>query len=634
MATLNELLQIMLNQRADSLQLQSDQAPALVIGRELHPLPHPPLPGDALEKFLHQLLDSARYDEMLAEGTITNDYTSEELGHFQFRVRRVREGWVVVFRAVELTSPQSKDPSRTLPPTTQSTPPAAAILRDRSRPQTIPPNATPVRRDDPRTKVATRTIEGVRTPAPRAGSRNTGSYASPTATHDSTSSARSTHPQAVAVSTPPEEQAGVHPTPIPRQVTGSTRLDSIGSSATPAPQPRSGATDPGPRSSSTTTSDTLPRQITATSDSIPKIARPNAKPRGNIPALLEYSVRRGASDLLVSSGANATMRLGGDFVSVKGSVFSDRDILDAFNHLMTDERRECLEASGSMDVAYELHREGGKVQRFRANLFRQLAGLAVAFRPIWDTVPSFEELLLPKDMHTLADFPHGLVLVTGPTGSGKSTTLSALLEHVNRHRAAHIITLEDPIEYVFKRQRSLIHQREIGVHVDTFGNGLRAALRENPDVILVGEMRDLDTITAALSAAETGHLVFSTLHCGSAAQAVERMVNAFPEYQQTQIRTQLAEVLKAVLTQRLLPSIDGKTRVPAVEIARITYALSNLIRERKTHLFTSKLQTARGEGMLAFDHCLEDLVLNRRITRETALRAAHDPGQLEKKIAG
>jgi twitching motility protein PilT len=219
--------------------------------------------------------------------------------------------------------------------------------------------------------------------------------------------------------------------------------------------------------------------------------------------------------------------------------------------------------------------------------------------------------------------------MTGPTGSGKSTTLAVLLEHINRTRARHVITLEDPIEYIYARKRSIVHQREVGIHVDSFATGLRAALRESPDVILVGEMRDLDTIGAAITAAETGHLVLSTLHSGSATMAIDRIVDVFPEYQQSQIRTQLADVLRAVVTQRLIPSTNPRKRVPAVEILRVNYAIANLIREHKNHQITSQIQTGREDGMVPMDRSLAELVRGGKISREVAMRSSNDPRHLK-----
>ncbi|GMV41439.1 MAG: hypothetical protein AMXMBFR64_31550 [Myxococcales bacterium] len=346
--------------------------------------------------------------------------------------------------------------------------------------------------------------------------------------------------------------------------------------------------------------------------------------------LLWRVVLEHASDLIVSTGYNAAMRMTGEVTEIPGTRFTDEQILGSLASVLTAPRRAELERTGNVDLAYELREPGSeRGRRFRVNVFRQIGGLAAAFRPIWDDVPTLEQLNLPESIRELAELPHGLVLLTGPTGSGKSTTLAVLIEHINRTRARHIITLEDPIEYLYKRKRSVVHQREVGIHVDSFATGLRSALRESPDVILVGEMRDLDTISAAITAAETGHLVLSTLHSGSATMAIDRIVDVFPEYQQSQIRTQLADVLRGVVTQRLLPSSTPRKRVPAIEILKVNYAIANLIREHKNHQINSQIQTGREEGMVPMDRSLADLVRAGRISREVAMRAAHDQRHLK-----
>lgn len=350
-------------------------------------------------------------------------------------------------------------------------------------------------------------------------------------------------------------------------------------------------------------------------------------PTDTIPGLLRAAWHRGASDVILSGGAPATVRLAGELVTVPGATFSDEAILGGLGATFTQTRRRELEVEGSADLAVEIA-DGERTHRFRANVFRQLRGIAAAFRPIWDRIPELSTLHLPADLLTMTDQPHGLILVVGPTGAGKSTTLAVLIEHLNRTQARHIITLEDPIEHLFRPQRSLVHQREVGVHVESFSQGLRAALRECPDVILVGEMRDLDTIAAALTAAETGHLVFSTLHSGSATQAIDRIIDVFPQHQQGQVRIQLSDVLRGVVTQRLLPTVDGKGRVPILEVVRLNYAFSNLVRDRKTHLFASQLQTTLKDGNVPFDLSLSRAVKEGLVSLEVAARAAHDPQYL------
>lgn len=357
----------------------------------------------------------------------------------------------------------------------------------------------------------------------------------------------------------------------------------------------------------------------------------NGWPVHSIHALLVAAWNRGASDIILSGGTSASVRLAGELVALPGVSFSDDAILASLGAMLTADRRRQLETQGNLDLAVEVP-DGERHHRFRVNIFRQMRGLGGAWRPIWDRIPDMSTLHLPPDLLSLTENPHGLLLVVGPTGAGKSTTLAVLLEHINRTQAKHIITLEDPIEHMFRPQRSVVHQREVGVHLPSFSDGLRAALRECPDVILVGEMRDLDTIAAALTAAETGHLVLSTLHSGSAMQAIDRIIDVFPQHQQGQVRIQLSEVLRGVVTQRLLPTADTKGRVPVLEVVRMNYAFSNLIRDKKTHLFASQLQTTMKDGNVPFDVSLARVVKEGLVSVDAAMRAAHDPQYLRSMI--
>ncbi len=355
-------------------------------------------------------------------------------------------------------------------------------------------------------------------------------------------------------------------------------------------------------------------------------------PTESLDALLAAVIDRQASDLVVSNGEPTRVRVASGFQSIPGAIFDDARLLAVFGDHLTPERRQTLDRTGNVDLAYQVF-VGGARHRFRVNIFRQMNGLAAAFRPIWTRVPGLDELHLPASLLEFAEFPYGLVLMTGPTGSGKSTTLSTLIEHINLRHERHIITLEDPIEYLFANQRSIVHQREIGQHVDSFSGGLRAALREAPDVILVGEMRDLETIAAALTAAETGHLVLSTLHAGSAAQAIDRIIDVFPEHQQGQVRIQLADVLRGIVTQRLLPRLDAPGRVPAIELVKANYAVSNLIRDKRTHQLPTQIQTGRSEGMIPFDLSLVTLVEQGLVDVDVALRSARDRRFVEGQLA-
>ena len=356
------------------------------------------------------------------------------------------------------------------------------------------------------------------------------------------------------------------------------------------------------------------------------IRRLNAAPDAQ--SLLIQSVLAGASDILFSAGRPCRVRFGQGFFPVERHAFCTQAIEDMLGEKYGERKRQELADFGSADLALEFGHESRSF-RFRINVFKQFDGLAAAWRPIRDEIPLLGELGLPKEVNQIKNIDHGLVLISGPTGSGKSTTVAALIDSINRTERRHIVTLEDPVEYRFEDQLSLIHQREVGEHVDSFSTGLRAALREAPNVIFVGEMRDLETISAALTAAETGHLVVSTLHSGSCVQALERIIDVFPEHQQQQVRIQLAEVLKVVVTQRLVPRKKSQLRVPVCELLVVNFAISNLIRERRTHQIYSNLQTGQSQGMLSFERSLIQLIKDDQITTETALRIAPDPKQIE-----
>lgn len=345
-----------------------------------------------------------------------------------------------------------------------------------------------------------------------------------------------------------------------------------------------------------------------------------ARPDPELVALLDQALLQNASDLFLSSGKPPRIRRNGLISPLDAGAPSRQQILG----LLPDEaaRRE-LEQSGSVDFAVRWEMPDGP-RRIRVNVFRHLDGVAAALRPIRRRAPQLAELSLPDDLHQLATFPNGLVLVTGVAGSGKSTTLAALVDYLNRTRMRHIITIEDPIEYEHREIQCMIHQREVGSNVESFATGLRAALRESPDVILLGEMRDHDTIAAALTAAETGHLVLSTMHSGSASTAVNRIVDVFPGHQQAHIRTQLALSLRAVLSQRLVPARTGGL-VPAVEKLLVTPAVANGIREGQDHFMRNAMLTGGEDGMITLERSLATLVRERLIDRETAIRTATDP---------
>jgi len=348
--------------------------------------------------------------------------------------------------------------------------------------------------------------------------------------------------------------------------------------------------------------------------------------REQLARIVAWARAQDASDIVLTDGRLVAARVHGAMCS--GHETLAHGAVSAMIDSALDERRLArLSREGSADVALEIDSLEGVPLRYRANRFRTLAGESAVLRPVRDTPPTLQSLKLPDSLARFVELHDGLVLVTGPAGSGKSTTLVAMIEHLNRHHARHVVTLEDPIEYVFTPDRAVVHQREVGVHVASFAEGLRAALRESPDVILLGELRDAETISAALTAAETGHLVIATLHCGSTAGAIDRMIDAIPDHAQRQVRGQLADVLRAVLGQRLLPAIDGG-RVPAVEVLPMTAAVAHHIREGKAFQIPQALQTGRELGMIPMARAVADLVRAGVVERTAALRSVPDPQQV------
>ncbi len=338
--------------------------------------------------------------------------------------------------------------------------------------------------------------------------------------------------------------------------------------------------------------------------------------------VLARAEHEGASDVFIAAGLAVRLRVGGVLVELD-DVVDDRALHGFFAHLLDEVHAARLARAGSTDLALD-HTDGGRSRRWRVNLFRRHRGLSAALRPIRTDAPTLRDLGLPDDFHELTQHRSGLVLVTGLAGSGKSTTLVALIEHVNRTAAKHVLTLEDPIEYEYTSNRALVHQREVGRDVIDFATGLRAALRESPDIILLGEMRDRETIAAAMTAAETGHLVLATMHAGSAAGAIDRIIDVFPEHQMTQVRTQLATVLRAIITQHLLPSTRAPHRVPAYEKLLVTTAVAAKIRELRGHQIQSEIQKGRAEGMVSLELALARLVRAGRLELEVALGHAGD----------
>ena len=346
--------------------------------------------------------------------------------------------------------------------------------------------------------------------------------------------------------------------------------------------------------------------------------------------LLDVVARR-ASDLHITAGAPPTVRVRGRLASLEDfPVLKPADTRELVYSILTNHQRQRLETDWQLDFAYSVP---GKA-RFRVNAYFQRASVGAAFRLIPFGIQTLDELGLPPIVHELTKKPRGFVLVTGPTGSGKSTTLASMLDRINSEREQHIMTIEDPIEFLHGHKRCIVNQRELGFDAQSFGVALKGALRQDPDVILVGEMRDLETIHTALSAAETGHLVFATLHTQDAPQTIDRIIDVFPAAQQGQIRSQLAVSLQGVITQQLLPTADGASRVAACEVLIATPGVRNLIREGKTHQVYSVMQTGTQHGMQTMDAALAELVRKGSITRATAESASSTPEELKRLIGG
>ena len=348
----------------------------------------------------------------------------------------------------------------------------------------------------------------------------------------------------------------------------------------------------------------------------------------NAQEILIQAVQLKASDLHITVGVPCTVRVHGKLKYLDEHNLTPEDTIQITKELTSSGQWEKLNKKGEVDFSYSIP----GVQRFRVNAFRQRSTFSIALRLINSEIPSFEALGLPPVMKDLTEKNSGLVLVTGPTGSGKSTTLACMIDKINQTRDRHIITLEDPIEYLFRHDKSIIVQREIGNDTLNFGNALRASLRQDPDVILVGEMRDFDTISIALTAAETGHLVFSTLHTVGAAATIDRIIDVFPPNQQQQIRIQLAMVLQGVISQQLLTNANQNGRVAAIEVMLANTAVRNMIRESKVHQLNSVIQTNAKSGMRTMDDALCDLYKRGLITREDTLEHCVDMEYIKKII--
>ncbi|MFZ5353583.1 MAG: type IV pilus twitching motility protein PilT [Bacillota bacterium] len=344
--------------------------------------------------------------------------------------------------------------------------------------------------------------------------------------------------------------------------------------------------------------------------------------------LLKITTDNKASDLHITVALPPIMRVNGSLVRIGEQNLMPKDTIDLAHQILTEHQIQELEAKGELDLSFSNPGLG----RFRVNIYKQRGSFGIAFRVVALRIPSMEELGLPNVLKELASKHRGLILVTGPTGSGKSTTLASMLDYINKERSCHILTLEDPIEYLHKHNKSMVNQREIGNDSFSFANALRAALRQDPDVILVGEMRDLETIGIAITAAETGHLVMSTLHTIGAAKTIDRVIDVFPPHQQQQIRVQLSSVLEGIISQQLLPRADGSGRVAAHEIMITNTAIKNLIREGKTHQIQNLIQTGSKAGMKTMDYALSELYRKGVVTKEVALDHSVDKEMFERYL--
>lgn len=349
----------------------------------------------------------------------------------------------------------------------------------------------------------------------------------------------------------------------------------------------------------------------------------------NMYNLLATAKANNASDLHITVGVKPKCRISGTLYEMQDfELLTPDKTQELVESLFKPKQQATMNEKGEVDFAYAHPNLG----RFRVNAFKQRGSYAAVLRIVGSKIPTPESLGVPEAVVELTKKKRGLVLVTGPTGSGKSTTLASLIDVINKNRNEHIITLEDPIEYLHKHNHAIVNQREIGLDTDSYGDALRAALREDPDIILVGEMRDFDTISTAITAAETGHLVFSTLHTIGAAPTIERIVDVFPAHQQNQIRGQLASVLEAVISQQLLPTVDGKGRVAAFEVMLGTPAIKNLIREDKAHQIPSIMQTSKKLGMQTMDDSLFSLYLKHMIDGANAVEFAQDTASMQQKL--
>jgi len=576
MALVDSLLKLMSSQGADVIVIPSTEAPRLERRGEPRPLSMPALGRDMVEAMVEELVDAPARERLGRGESVETQYSAAD-------------GPYMV-----LVEPRGDGPRLTL---------RRAGAEDATRSSTIaPPSGTAA-------AVAGASVPASASPIPKTGTSVPGSGGVVPGSGGVVPGSGGVVPGS----------GGVVPSVGVVSGQGTAGLAS-GDVSAPAPAHATPAhATPAPYGS-------IPAPLEALRD------EPLLDP-GPLASVLAHADRQRASDILLSHGCNARLRVAGEITELPGHAI-DEPTLRAFVAPVLSARAEYeLCHAGSTDLALRV-RTDGRPQRYRANLFLQQSGLAMALRPVRADPPTLDVLNLPDELAELAALPSGLLLMTGTAGSGKSTTLVALIEHINRTAPKHVITLEDPIEYEYKHRRALVHQRQLGVHVSSFSEGLRAALRESPDVILVGEMRDHATMAAALTAAETGHLVLSTLHAADAAMALDRMIDSFPEHQQSQVRFQLAGVLRAVVTQRLLPSRVLPQRVPAIELLRVNTAVATKIREGRGHQIQSEIQKGRADGMLSFEVTLAALVRRGLLAAETAMAHSTNPVLMAEHLRG
>jgi twitching motility protein PilT len=359
------------------------------------------------------------------------------------------------------------------------------------------------------------------------------------------------------------------------------------------------------------------------------VATEAARTTINLRSLLEEMIERGASDLHITAGERPKLRVDGHITdSSTDFILTPKDTLQLTYSILTENQKKRFETEDELDFSFGIQ----NLARFRGNVYRQRGCVALAIRQIPFKILTFEDLRLPPVVKSLSERPRGLVLVTGPTGSGKSTTLAAMLDKINKERRGHILTIEDPIEFIHRHQGCMVNQREVGADTQSFSRALKYAMRQDPDVILVGELRDLETIQAALTIAETGHLCMATLHTNSCAETINRIIDVFPAHQQPQVRAQLAFTLEGVVTQQLLPKARGRGRSMAAEIMVCTPAIRACIRDDKVHQIYSIMQAGKKHGMQTLNDALRELYLQREVTLEECVRASSDPNEFLKSV--